>query len=117
MDLKRERSESFEEENKNKKRRKFKYQYTPEMKNQPVPIHYIYDRLATDEQINKLLNRLEYRKNIYSNLTTEQRFILRIATQEEKDNFYQYIDSLIEMDLDISYIIYEMDDYIEDCIT
>lgn len=50
------------------KKRKYKYEYTPDMKNQPVPLHYIYDRLATDEQIEELETQLELRKNIYDNM-------------------------------------------------
>ena len=73
------------------KRRKFKYQYTPDMKNQPVPLHYLYDRLATDEQINNLLAQLELRRSIYDNLCPEHHLILETITSTERSNMNQYI--------------------------
>ena len=73
------------------KRKCFKYQYTPDMKGQPVPLHYLYDRLATDEQIDRLNKQLELRKCIYDNLCLESHFILQSLSDVEKSKMDTYI--------------------------
>jgi hypothetical protein len=94
--LKRKRSCTHPSDSNVIKKRKFKYEYTPDMKNQPVPLHYIYDRLATDEQIEELEKQLDLRKNIYKNMGQDS---------------YMLIDTLLSIDrTELDDIIYSMID-------
>ena len=96
------------------KRKCFKYQYTPDMKGQPVPLHYLYDRLATDEQIDRLNKQLELRKCIYDNLCLESHFILQSLSDVEKSKMDTYIFGLIDDEFPRWYIEEEIEYYIED---
>lgn len=97
-----------------KKRRKYKYEYTPDMRNQPVPPHYLYDRLATDKQIEELMTQLELRRCIYDNLCPEHHLILQTISNAERSIMNEYIFGLIDQGMSRWEIEYEIEDYIED---
>jgi hypothetical protein len=101
-------------ENTSKKRRKYKYEYTPDMKNTSVPLHYIYDRLATDEQIEELEKHLDLRKNIYTDMGNETSMLIDSLYSDDKSELDRIIFGMIDDNCSIWEIIDEIDFFLDE---
>ena len=96
------------------KKRKFKYKYTPDMKNKSVPLHYIYDRLATDKQIEELEIQLELRNNVYSNMGQDNWLLINSLLSIDKIELDRIVFEMIDNNYSIYYINEEIELFLDE---
>lgn len=75
--------------NKLPKKRKFKYMYTPGMTE--IPLHYLEDRMATDDQISNLERQLGLKTIIYTHISE----LLDVLSDTERPAAISGIDRII----------------------
>jgi predicted nucleic acid-binding OB-fold protein len=75
-----------------------KYKYTKDniVLSQGVPFHYLVDRLATDNQINDLMNKLHLRKTIFDGMNEESALLYSTLSHECKIDLQSLVYDLID---------------------
>lgn len=96
------------------KKRKFKYEYTPDMKNKPVPIHYIYDRLATDEQIKTLEKEIYLKNKFYKNLNDYDFELINSLASTERIQLDNIVYYMLDNDLPTWIIEEEVENFLDE---